>query len=69
MSVLRVLKRPRNDEHIIAPNHCFESLRTAYNPKKHSNLKGKSNSYPMLILKVTHTISPQAFHRRITLSR
>jgi hypothetical protein len=42
MSVMRVSKRPRNDEHIITPNHNFESLRTAYNPKNHSILKGKS---------------------------
>jgi hypothetical protein len=41
MSVMRVLKRPRNDGHIITLNYCFESLRTAYNPKNHSILKGK----------------------------
>jgi hypothetical protein len=69
MSVLRGLRRPRNDEHIITPNHSFEPLRTAYNRKNHSNLKGSSNNYSMLILKVTHTISPQAFHNRITASR
>jgi hypothetical protein len=44
MSVMRVLKRPRNDEYIIAPNRYFESLRTAYNPKIHSILKGKSEN-------------------------
>jgi len=58
MSVLRVSKRPRNDEHIITPNPSFETLRTVYNPKKHSILKGKSSHQSTLMLKVTHTISP-----------
>ena len=58
MSVLRGLERPRNDEYIITPNPYFESLRTAYNPKKHSNLKGKSNRHSMLLQKAIHTISP-----------
>ena len=57
MSVLRGLRRPRNDEHIITPNPCFETLRTAYNPKKHSILKGKANHHAMM-QEVTHTISP-----------
>lgn len=58
MSVLRVSKRPRNDEHIITPTPCFETLRTAYNPEKHSILKAKSNGHAALRQKVTHTISP-----------
>jgi len=53
---------PRNDEYIITPNHLFEPLRTAYNLKKHSNLKGKG-------LNSIHTISTQAFHNPVTLSR
>jgi hypothetical protein len=69
MSVLRGLRRPRNDEHIITPNHSFEPLRTAYNRKNHSNLKGRSDRHSTLKLKMTHTISPQAFHRYITPSR
>ena len=53
---------PRNDEYIITPNHLFEPLRTAYKPKKHSNLKGNG-------LNSIHTISTQAFRSPITLSR
>ena len=62
MSELRVYWRPRNDEHIMTPNTTFEPLRTAYNPKKHSNLKGMGHNS-------IHTISTQAFHSPITLSR
>ena len=58
MSVLRRSEHPRNDEHIITPNPYFEPLRTAYNSKKHSNLKGKSNRHSRLLQKVIHTFSP-----------
>jgi hypothetical protein len=60
------LMRPRNDEHIITPNYCFESLRTAYNSKKPSDLKGERECYSMNHLRWTHIISPQAYHNLIT---
>jgi hypothetical protein len=42
MSVFEGMKRPRNDDHIISPNLCFEPLHTPYNRKKPANLKGTS---------------------------
>lgn len=61
MSVLllkRVSKRPRNDEHIITPNHPFETLRTAYNSKNYAKLKGETNNQSGFLAKMRHTISP-----------
>ena len=61
MSVLllkRVSKRPRNDEHIITPNHPFETLRTAYNSKNYAKLKGETNNQSGFVAKMRHTISP-----------
>jgi hypothetical protein len=65
------MKHPRNDDHIIAPGPCFAPLRTAYNWKNHSKLKG---AFPVELAgqaqaAVFHTISPQGFHRNMTATR
>lgn len=47
---------PRNDDHIMTPDGQFEPLRTAYNSKKPSKLKGNNH-----IFKVYTNINPHIF--------